>query len=409
MNLTIKSVFVAGFVLFACAGRLQAQTNSFSVTLDPPAHGSVQLNPPLPADGKYAAGTIVTVTTRPDAGYALDSAWYSVPGRFGQMYHEGMTREFKVTIDQNKRIGASFIEESAVSHVDVKHDIVYAKPGVKQLKYDVYTPKGARNLPIIVIIHGGGWNANDEDIMRGLARELTRGGRFVAASIDYRWSAKSDGDAANNTMANLIEDVYGAVAHIMEHGAEYGGDPSRIGLTGDSAGGHLSAFAALAPNMIGSHGFGKTPGVFEFMPTYLPKNKSVEQVRNEMTAAIKAAAPSYGVFSAAGLNTYSDDPASDAAWKEAIAPLSHIPKASDRSVPMYLTRGTQDRLISNASVAEFVDALVKAGQRVEYVQVGGANHAFFDWKPDPATKATFARYGVYYAAEMKAFFSSVLY
>jgi hypothetical protein len=56
-----------------------------------------------------------------------------------------------------------------------------------------------------------------------------------------------------------------------------------------------------------------------------------------------------------------------------------------------------------------VDALVKAGQRVEYVQVGGANHAFFDWKPDPATKATFARYGVYYAAEMKAFFSSVLY
>jgi hypothetical protein len=55
--------------------------------------------------------------------------------------------------------------------------------------------------------------------MRGLARELTKGGRFVVASIDYRWFAKSDGDAKNNTMANLIEDVYGAVAHIMEHAA----------------------------------------------------------------------------------------------------------------------------------------------------------------------------------------------
>jgi hypothetical protein len=64
--------------------------------------------------------------------------------------------------------------------------------------------------------------------------------------------------------------------------------PNEVGLTGDSAGGHLSAFAALATNMIGSRGFGKTPGVFEFKPTYLPKNKSVEQVRTGMTAAINS-------------------------------------------------------------------------------------------------------------------------
>jgi hypothetical protein len=48
-------------------------------------------------------------------------------------------------MDQDKRIGASFIEASAVSHIDVKHDIVYAKPGVKPLKYDVYIPKGAES------------------------------------------------------------------------------------------------------------------------------------------------------------------------------------------------------------------------------------------------------------------------
>ena len=403
----LRSVVVSSLLL--CTARLLGQANTFVVTLDPPVHGKVQLNPPLPADGKYPAGTVVTVTSTPDAGYALDSAWYSVPGRFGQMYHEAMTREIKVTIDQNKRIGASFIEESAVNHVNVTHDVVYAKPGVKPLKYDVNSPKGARDLPIIVIVHGGGWNANDEDIMRGLARELTRGGRFVACSIDYRWSAKSDGDATSNTMANLLEDVFGAVAHIMEHASRYGGDPTRIGLTGDSAGGHLSAAASLMTSMIGARGFGKTPGVFEFLPTYVPKNKTVEQLRTEMSAAIKAAAPSYGVFSAAGLNHYSTDPAADASWKEAIAPLSHIPNASVRAVPQYLTRGTRDTLIPNAAVTEFVDALVKAGQRVEYVQVGGASHAFFDWKPDAQTKATFAQYGVYYAAEMKAFFNSVLY
>jgi dienelactone hydrolase len=66
-------------------------------------------------------------------------------------------------------------------------------------------------------------------------------------------------------------------------------------------------------------------------------------------------------------------------------------------------------LIRDPDVKAYVDALVKAGHRVEYVQVGGAGHAFFDWKPDDRTKTTFYTYGVYYAAEMKAFFESVLY
>ena len=400
---------ILSIAALSLAASSSAQSGPFTVTIVPPVHGTLRLAPALPADGKYPAGTVVTVTTTPDAGYALDSAWYSVPGRFGQMYSENMTSAFKVTIDRDKRIGASFIEKAAVEDLVVTHDVVFAKPGVKPLKYDVYARKGSRNLPIVIIIHGGGWTANDEDIMRGLARELTKGGKFVVASLDYRWAGTADGDATGNTMANLIEDVFGGIAHIMEHAAQYGGDPARIGVTGDSAGGHLSAAAALMPGMIGTRGFGKTPGVFEFLPSYLPKGKTAEQVRDEMVKAIKSAAPSYGVFGGSLLNPYSPEHAEDLAWKEAIAPLSHIPDAKVRAVPQFLTRGTNDRLIQDAAVKEFVDALVKAGQRAEYIQVGGAGHAFFDWKPDEATKATFAKYGVYYAAAMRAFFESTLY
>jgi acetyl esterase len=383
----------------------------FKVTQDPAMNGSYQVSP-APSDGKYPAGTVLTITTKPDAGFVFDSGYFSTPGRWGAMFYESMTPTFKVTVDKDMSIGASFVEKSAVDHVEVRQDIVYAKPGVKTLKYDVFSPhganKGAKNLPIIVIIHGGGWVTNDENIMRALARELTRGGKFVVASIDYRWAGKADGDASSNTMANIIEDVFGATAHIMEHAREYGGDPTRIGLTGDSAGGHLSAAGSLMVNMIGERGFGKEAGVFEFKPSYLPKGKTVAQVRQEMLAAIKAAAPSYGVFGGPFLNHHSEDPKADDSWKAAIAPIQHIPQASERTVPQYLTRGTNDPLIQDEMCRTFMDALVKAGQRVQYVQVGGAGHAFFDWKPDAATKATFKQYGVYYAAEMKAFFESTL-
>jgi acetyl esterase len=380
----------------------------FTVTLDPPLHGKFQLSPTLPADGKVSAGTVLTVTSQPDAGFAFDSGYFSVPGRWGAMFYESMTPTFKVMVDKDMHVGASFVEKSAVDHVVVKQDIVYAKPGVKTLKYDVFTPKGGKNLPIVVIIHGGGWVTNDENIMRGLARELTRGGKFVVASIDYRWAGKADGDAASTTMANIIEDIYGAVAHIMEHAAEYGGDASRIVLTGDSAGGHLSAAGSLMVSMIGDRGFGQLPGVFEFKPSYLPKGRSIAEVRKDMLAAIKAAAPTYGVFGGPFLNHYSEDPKADDSWKAAISPILHIPKASERAVPQYLIRGTADPLIQDEMCRTFMDALVKAGQRVQYVQVGGAGHAFFDWKPDAQTKATFQQYGVYYAAEMKAFFENVL-
>jgi acetyl esterase/lipase len=354
------------------------------------------------------AGTVIKVTATPDAGFTLDAGYYSVKGRWGAMYHETMSTPFEVTIDQEKHIGASFIEKTEVAHLNVIQDVVYAKPGKKTLKYDVYSPKGAKNLPIIVIIHGGGWSANDENVMRGMARELTKSGKYVVCSIDYRWAGKLDGDETNNTMADLIGDVYGAIAHIMEHAAEYGGDASTIVLTGDSAGGHLSAACADMPNLIGTGGFGLSPGVFEFLPTYVPKNKTVAQLSTEMMAAIKGAAPSYGVFGAEMLNHYSDNPAADSTWTMAIAPLYNIPEAAEREVPQYLTRGSKDPLIKDEEVKGYMDALVKAGQRVEYVQIGGASHAFFDWKPDERTKATFKKYGVYYCHEMEAFFNSVL-
>ena len=402
----IKTLFFV--VLMFVSGITFSQT-TYNVSVDEIINGKIKIEPEIPSDGKVAEGTVLKITATPDKGYSLDAGYYTGGGRFGSMYYEYMTSPYEVVVNQNKRIGASFIESSEVDHINVSNNVVYAKPGVKELKYDVFSPKGAKDLPIIIIIHGGGWSTNCEDVMRGMGRELTKDGKYVVCSIDYRWANKGDGDEVGNTMANIIEDVFGAIAHIMEHAKEYGGDPTRIAVTGDSAGGHLSAVAGTMPNKIGEGGFGKTPGVFEFKPTYMPAGKTVAQIRTEMMSAIKAAAPSYGVFSASRLNHYSQDPAADDTWKAAIAPLSNIPKAEERAVPQYFTRGTRDNLIRDEEVKEYVDALVSAGQRAEYVQIGGAGHAFFDWKPDARTKATFKKYGIYYCKQMELFFNSVFY
>jgi acetyl esterase/lipase len=389
-----------------------AQTDGFTVTIDEPKNGSIALDPALPADGKYAEGTVITVTATPDRGFAVDALYYSVPGPWGAMYHDTPSvSTLEVTVDQDKHVGAYLIEASALEGFTVTHDVVYAKPGVKPLKYDVYTPEGAKGLPIIVIIHGGGWSANDEDIMRGQARQLVKSGKYVVVSIDYRWNGTLDGDEPGNTMANLIEDVYGALAHIREHAEEYGGDPDRIAVTGDSAGGHLSAAAATMANMIGSGGFGETPGVYQYMPSYLPEDKTAEQVRAEMMSAIKAAAPSYGVFTFEGsemldfLNMTDADPAA----LSAISPISNIPDASERSIPHYLTRGVEDPIITDEGVRAYLDALAAAGHIAEYVQIGGASHAFFDWKPNDEVVATFEKYGAYYSEQMELFFDTVFY
>lgn len=387
----------------------QKTQDMYKVTMVSPVNGSYTISPALPDDGMVASGTELTVRANSFDGYSLDAIYYTYKGgMWGTTSVENFTPTMKITVDKDMSVGATFVKSDLVDNLNVTHDVVYAQPGVKPLKYDVYSPKGAENLPLAIIVHGGGWSSNNEDIMRGLARELAIGGNYVIFSIDYRWVNTLDGDEEPNSMHELIEDVFGAIAHIQEHAAEYGGDPTKIAITGDSAGGHLSASAAILSPMIGDGGFGKANGVYEFMPSYMPQGKTVEAVNKEITDAIKVAAPSYGPFSASDFKQFMPQDAGED-YYNAVSPAAHVPNVGERVIPHFIVRGTQDPLISNEVVQPYVEDLKENGQTVEYTQVEGAGHAFFDWKPDAQTRATFAKYGVPYAAEMKSFFDSVLY
>lgn len=399
---------IAIIAALAVCGISTAQ-ESFRVRIEQPAHGSVTVTPEIPADGRVKAGTVLNVKVSvTDPQWVFDSGyWLSTDrGMFYPTYKESMKQDFQVKVNNDLSIGASIIESAKTDGYRTVQDVVYAQPGVKPLKYDVFIPDGANNLPCIVIIHGGGWSSNDENIMRGLARELIKDGKYVVASIDYRWIGTRDGDATPNTMNQLIEDCYGAILHIRQHASDYCINPKRIGVTGDSAGGHLSACMIDLVDLIGDGGFGKVQGVYQFRPTYMPNGMSTKKARKQLTKSIKAAAPSYGVFDLQSLQSFVSD--LDPDGKKAIAPEFNIPQSGKRKAPQFLVLGTQDRTVQRAPMEKYVESLKAAGQRAELIIVEGASHAFFDWKPDQGTKNTFARFGVPYAEKMKQFFDETL-
>lgn len=393
----MKSLAIIAGIM-ACTSAMAQDT--FKVRVDQPAHGKVTVTPAVPEGGVVKAGTVLNVKVEvTDEGWVFDSGYYlsMSEGMFYPTFKESMVPEFQVTVNSDiMSLGASIMEAERLEGHRTIQDVVYAQPGVKPLKYDVFIPDGAKNLPCIVIIHGGGWSSNTEDIMRGLARELIKGDRYVVASIDYRWIGTRDGDKTANTMNQLIEDCFGAILHIQEHASEYGIDPKKIAVTGDSAGGHLSACMGTLIEKVGD----------KFIPTYMPEGMKVKKARKSLMA-IKAAAPSYGVFDRGSLARFVSGLSEED--QKLVAPNDNIPSVKERAIPQYLVLGTLDRTVGREPMEKYVENLKAAGQKAELVIVEGASHAFFDWKPDQRTKDTFAQYGVPYAADMKRFFDEVFY
>jgi acetyl esterase/lipase len=103
---------------------------------------------------------------------------------------------------------------------------------------DVYTPKGARGFPVLLLVHGGAWVGGDKslDFIPDVARGLARQGVGVVAP-NYRLAPQFRHPAQ-------VADVAKALAWAKKHAPEYGGRADRIFLAGHSAGGHLVSLLA---------------------------------------------------------------------------------------------------------------------------------------------------------------------
>jgi acetyl esterase/lipase len=119
---------------------------------------------------------------------------------------------------------------------DVKRDIPYDKAHERQV-LDVYSPKGAKNLPVVFWIHGGGWQAGDKkDVQLKPQAFMDKG--FVFVATNYRLLPTVE-------IAAIFRDIAKSIRWVHDHIAEHGGDPKRLFVMGHSAGAQLAALICI--------------------------------------------------------------------------------------------------------------------------------------------------------------------
>lgn len=117
-----------------------------------------------------------------------------------------------------------------------------------QCRLDLMLPKDATGFDTVVWFHGGGLTGGRRGCPSALGDKNT-----AVVGVGYRLYSKKDIERSTET-ADPIKDAAAAVAWVLEHIAEYGGDPARVFVAGHSAGGYLSAMVGLDPRYLAAHG-----------------------------------------------------------------------------------------------------------------------------------------------------------
>ena len=226
----------------------------------------------------------------------------------------------------------------------------YVKRGAHALTGDLYLPADAHNVPCVVAVHGGAWQRGTRTNYQHLGRFLANHGIGLFA-ISYRFAPKNKFPAA-------VHDVRAGVQFLRSKGAGLGVDPQRLGLIGDSAGGHLCALVALAGDN----------------PEFAGKD---DDAYKGVSAKVKVCVPVYGVYdmtgqwefdrsiapSVSGSETFlGTTPLEDPFLFHRASPINYATKANN-STAFFMSWGSIDDVVSPQAQSE---KLLTALKRAEY-------------------------------------------
>jgi len=252
------------------------------------------------------------------------------------------------------------------AEVIVEENITYGKGGDSDLKLDLVRPDGDGPFPAIVFIHGGGWYQGNRQGYRGQMTEAAKRG-YVAATISYRLmkfdEAKKETATAVPIFPTQIHDAKAAIRWLRANSDRYHVDPNRIGVTGGSAGGHLSLLVGLTDSKSDLEGDGGNSD----------QSSRVQAVVNvygptDMAACHKTSSVAWifrlfmGGTPEEAVETY-----------RAASPVTYVSKDDP---PVLTLHGDRDALVPIAQATTLDDKMKAAGASHKLMIFEGAGHGF---------------------------------
>ncbi len=229
----------------------------------------------------------------------------------------------------------------------------------------IYRPTGPTDAPVLVYVHGGGWINGDADQRPSDLRWFADRG-WLVVSVGY---ALSDEDT--HLWDTVHQQIGCGLAWVGRHAARLGGDPARLSMTGESAGGNLVINVASMANTgtLGSSCGGDVPEVDAVSALYPAVEPATfrdnddlfaEPLARRMTSAYTGGSPEE--------------------FPDRYRAISSSTYLSRRTPPTLLIHPEADHLVPVRAVREYADRAAEAGADVELVSVPYADHGF-DQRP----------------------------
>ena len=241
----------------------------------------------------------------------------------------------------------------------------YTTHGGVPLKLDLIVPaKAERPVPLVMLIHGGGWNSGTPGSIGLNALPYLQMG-FAVANVSYRLTPQAPAPAA-------LEDTLCALNWLGAEGKRFNIDTQRIVLTGNSAGGHLALMTGMVPAQSrfarpcarhGSDVTGAPSGP-------APKVAGIINVYGVTDVADLLQGPNRRPFAVEWLGARTDS----MALARELSPTSHARRGGP---PVLTLHGDADKLVPHAHAVKLKQALDKAGQSTRMVTLKGAGHGGF--------------------------------
>jgi acetyl esterase/lipase len=243
-------------------------------------------------------------------------------------------------------------------------------PGYRPLQLDAWVPASRTPPPLVVWIHGGAWMFGDRRYLpetlrpNQLFEELVTAGLAVATT-DYRHALEAHFPAQ-------LHDAKAAIRYLRAHADELGIDTTKIGVWGESAGGHLAALVGLTgqhAELEGAIGvLHQSSAVDVVVDWYGPADFAL-QPRERRTPEIAAQLPPEMLTPPEELLAGGNDQ-----HRLAIAsPISYVTPAAP---PFLLIHGTADSVVPYQQSEVLAQALIDAGVSARLVPIDGAEHIF---------------------------------